>query len=28
MLMPTIFITGGHSGIGFECVKQLAAKGL
>lgn len=27
MLMPTILITGGHSGIGFECVKQLAAQG-
>lgn len=25
--MQTILITGGHSGIGFECVKQLAAQG-
>lgn len=23
--MPTVFITGGHGGIGFECAKQLAA---
>lgn len=26
--MPTILITGGHSGIGFECVKHLAAQGI
>ncbi len=25
--MQTILITGGHSGIGFECVKQLASQG-
>ncbi|HEY0793620.1 MAG TPA: SDR family NAD(P)-dependent oxidoreductase [Chthoniobacterales bacterium] len=25
--MPTIIITGGHGGIGFECAKQLAAGG-
>ena len=25
--MSTILITGGHSGIGFECVKRLAAQG-
>lgn len=24
--MPTAFITGGHSGIGFECAKQLASR--
>lgn len=23
--MPTVFITGGHSGIGFECAKRLAS---
>ncbi|PCC67119.1 NAD(P)-dependent dehydrogenase, short-chain alcohol dehydrogenase family [Nannocystis exedens] len=26
--MPTILITGGHSGIGLECVKELAARGV
>jgi NAD(P)-dependent dehydrogenase (short-subunit alcohol dehydrogenase family) len=26
--MSTILITGGHSGIGIECVKQLAAQGV
>ncbi len=24
--MPTVFITGGHAGIGFECAKQLASR--
>ena len=26
--MATVFITGGHSGIGLECVRQLAARGV
>lgn len=26
--MTTVFITGGHSGIGLECSKQLAARGV
>lgn len=26
--MSTILITGGHGGIGFECVRQLAAQGI
>lgn len=26
--MTTVFITGGHSGIGLECSRQLAAKGV
>ena len=25
--MPTVFITGGHGGIGLECARQLAAEG-
>lgn len=25
--MATIFITGGHSGIGLDCSRQLAARG-
>ena len=26
--MPTVLITGGHSGIGLECSRQLAARGV